>query len=489
MAHPKLKQLESSVQMRLYTLTKRQFVLVFAGFFACFFTTMIIGLAGPQIITENNLKAGQLGSKVNLKTGPFKIDSGMVTVFNQQLWLLCKLQIFGLRKKGYTLEKHFRVSVKIMGRNKDSSYKLISHAFHNRTRTLKCTVKGCEHFVILHISNIEHPSYQITVEFHDLNLPSVIGVRNVVFMFKYYNAEFTQIEIWFRFAFLVMSFAVTCLFAHTLRRFPLREWTIEQKWMSILLPLLLLYNDPIFPLNFLLHSWIPLALDAVLQVSFLAALLMFWLCAFHGIRQSERTFVSFYLPKIMIVGLMWITGCVLLGWQQHNELYDPSYQYKVDIGHFLGLKIFFFIVGGVYLLYLLILIVKAYLELRNMPYFDVRVKFLTGLMLSVVAISLTAVGLRFGTAIVQDNFIAEITTQYKNSAEFLCFYGLFNFYLYTMAFVYSPSKSAVKDALNRDSTSFTMLYDSDEDIIYGKSDRTTRRNGAKEEKLEDENTF
>ena len=33
-----------------------------------------------------------------------------------------------------------------------------------------------------------------------------------------------------------------CLFAHTLRRFPLREWTIEQKWMSILLPLLLLYN-------------------------------------------------------------------------------------------------------------------------------------------------------------------------------------------------------------------------------------------------------
>lgn len=32
--------------MRLYTLTKRQFVLVFAGFFACFFTTMIIGLAG-----------------------------------------------------------------------------------------------------------------------------------------------------------------------------------------------------------------------------------------------------------------------------------------------------------------------------------------------------------------------------------------------------------------------------------------------------------
>ena len=36
---------------------------------------------------------------------------------------------------------------------------------------------------------------------------------------------------------------------------------------------------------------------------------------------------------------------------------------------FQGLKIFFFIVGGIYLLYLIILIVKAYFELRNMPYF------------------------------------------------------------------------------------------------------------------------
>ncbi|XP_065057138.1 transmembrane protein 181-like [Rhopilema esculentum] len=488
MAHPKLRQLESSVQMRLYTLTKRQFVLVFVGFFSCFVITFIIGLAGPPIISQNTLTARQLDPKVNLMTGPFKMESGMLTVFNQQLWLLCKLQISGLRKKEFTFEKQFRVFVKIMGRNKHtSSYKLLSQSFHNRTRTIKCTVKGCEHFVVLHISNIEHPSYQISIRFHELSFPSVLKVRNILFMFKYYNAEFTQIEIWFRFAFLVLSFTVTCLFAHTLKRFPLREWTIEQKWMSLLLPLLLLYDDPIFPLNFLLHSWIPLAIDAVFQVTFLAAMLMFWLCAFHGIRQSERTFVGFYLPKIMIVGIMWVIGCVLLGWQQHNELFDPSYQYKVDIGHFVGLKIFFFIVGGIYLLYLIILIVKAYFELRNMPYFDVRVKFLTGLMLSVVAISLTATGMRFGTAIVQDNFVAEITTQYQNSAEFLCFYGLFNFYLYTMAFVYSPSKSAVKDALNRDNTSFTMLYDSDEDVIYGR--KSSKRGTPKEDKSEEEDAF
>lgn len=39
-----------------------------------------------------------------------------------------------------------------------------------------------------------------------------------------------------------------CLFAHSLRKFSMRDWGIEQKWMSILLPLLLLYNGrPFLP--------------------------------------------------------------------------------------------------------------------------------------------------------------------------------------------------------------------------------------------------
>jgi len=34
-----------------------------------------------------------------------------------------------------------------------------------------------------------------------------------------------------------------------------------------------------------------------------------------------------------------------------------------------GFKVFFFLVGGLYLLYLLYLLVRAYAELRSMPYF------------------------------------------------------------------------------------------------------------------------
>lgn len=43
----------------------------------------------------------------------------------------------------------------------------------------------------------------------------------------------------------------------------------------------------------------------------------------------------------------------------------------------------------------------------------------------------------------EDNFVSEISTNYQNSVEFVSFYGLLNFYLYTMAFVYSPSRNAL----------------------------------------------
>lgn len=64
-------------------------------------------------------------------------------------------------------------------------------------------------------------------------------------------------------------------------------------------------------------------------------------------------------------------------------------------------------------------------------------------MLIVLTISIAITVMRFGVRVLQDNFVAELTTNYKNSAEFMAFYGLLNFYLHTMAYVYSPSRNAV----------------------------------------------
>jgi len=75
---------------------------------------------------------------------------------------------------------------------------------------------------------------------------------------------------------------------------------------------------------------------------------------------------------------------------------------------------------------------------------DLRLKFMTVLMLIVLAVSVTITVLRFGlNPLWADHFVPELSAHYQTSAMFAAFYGLLNFYVFTMAFVYSPSRNAV----------------------------------------------
>ncbi|XP_055046500.1 transmembrane protein 181 isoform X1 [Misgurnus anguillicaudatus] len=451
--------------MRLYTLSKRHFVLVFVFFFFCFAVSALIGVTGPKIISENYYN-GLIITVNGSKTGPFQIKSQPLSNYNQQLWLTSVIEV---QNNVGDFWKNFGMNVELQGVMQDASVMRISDNVHNKNRSLHCTANQqiCDEIIVLHLGYLNYTQYHINISFRGLD-DLKDDIKNVTFVLKMYNATFSQVEIWFRFVFVVMTFIVTCMFAHSLRKFSMRDWGIEQKWMSILLPLLLLYNDPFFPLSFLMNSWFPGTLDAFFQATFLCALLLFWLCVYHGIRvQGERKFWTFYVPKLVMVGLLWLSAVTLGIWQTVNELQDPTYQYKVDIQNFQGMKIFFLLLVGLYVLYLVFLVVRACSELKNMPYTDLRLKFLTALTLVVLMISMVILYLRFGSRALQDNFVAELSTHYQNSAEFLSFYGLLNFYLYTLAFVYSPSKNALYDSQLKDNPAFSMLNDSDDEVIYG----------------------
>nr|XP_018667761.1 transmembrane protein 181-like isoform X2 [Ciona intestinalis] len=467
-----------SIQMRLYSLSKRQFVLVFFTFIAGFLLSVFTGFAGPAIISTTHVNTSHLSEPpTSIASGPFKFFSPVLSTFNQQIWLLANLHI--QNPTGATFGQPFQLSVTMFAIGEDGAGSA-GLSVHVRERTLLCHGQGwCEPIVVLHLGYLEYTKFRVSVSFDGLQNISY-PVNDVQFEFKTYNPVFTQVEVWFRFAFLVATFIVTCLFAHTLRKYHMQNWTIEQKWMSFLLPLLLLYNDPIFPLGFLVKSWVPGILDTVFQAAFLCTLLLFWLCAFHGIRSTseKRPFLTFYLPKVLLCGLVWLAAVTLGSWQQYNELLDPTYQYRIDMKNFLGMKVFFFIIGSVYIMYLVFLLIRACTELHTKPYFNLRLKFLTGITACVIAVSVAIVVLRFGSQVLQDNFVAQISTKYQNSAEFVCFYALLNFYTYTMAFVYSPSQNYGTEPYFRADTGFTLVNDSDEDVIYGNYEEMPLTNGV-----------
>jgi len=87
-------------------------------------------------------------------------------------------------------------------------------------------------------------------------------------------------------------------------------------------------------LSFLIDSWLPGALDALFQASFLCALLLFWLCVYHGLRQNDRRWLIFYFPKVVLVGSIWLSMIVVAMWQEYEEVSDPTFSYQLDTEHF-----------------------------------------------------------------------------------------------------------------------------------------------------------
>ncbi|XP_054542440.1 transmembrane protein 181 isoform X4 [Pan troglodytes] len=292
--------------MRLYTLSKRHFVLVFVVFFICFGLTIFVGIRGPKVIQTSAANFSLNNSK---KLKPIQILSNPLSTYNQQLWLTCVVELD--QSKETSIKTSFPMTVKVDGVAQDGTTMYIHNKVHNRTRTLTCAGK-CAEIIVAHLGYLNYTQYTVIVGFEHLKLP----IKGMNFTWKTYNPAFSRLEIWFRFFFVVLTFIVTCLFAHSLRKFSMRDWGIEQKWMSVLLPLLLLYNDPFFPLSFLVNSWLPGMLDDLFQSMFLCALLLFWLCVYHGIRvQGERKCLTFYLPKFFIVGLLWLASVTLGIWQ------------------------------------------------------------------------------------------------------------------------------------------------------------------------------
>ncbi|KAM9234529.1 transmembrane protein 181 isoform 2-T2 [Dugong dugon] len=435
--------MEPLAPMRLYTLSKRHFVLVFVIFFVCFGLTVLVGIKGPKVIQTSAANFSLNNSK---KLKPIQILSNPLSTYNQQLWLTCVIELN--QSKETSVQTRFTMTVKVDGVAQDGTIMFIHNKVHNRTRTLTCAEK-CAEIIVAHLGYLNYTQYTVTVGFEQLL------IKEMNFTWKTYHPAFSQLEIWFRFVFVVLTFIVTCLFAHSLRKFSMRDWGIEQKWMSILLPLLLLYNDPFFPLSFLVNSWLPGMLDDLFQSLFLCALLLFWLCVYHGIRvQGERKCLTFYLPKFFIVGLLWLASVTLGIWQTVNELHDPMYQYRVDTGNFQGMKIFFMVVAATYILYLLFLIVRACSELHHMPYVDLRLKFLTALTFVVLVISIVILYLRFGAQVLQDNFVAELSTHYQN---YILFIG-------SLPLWQCPPRT---ESQLKDNPAFSMLNDSDDDVIYG----------------------
>ncbi|XP_008565055.1 PREDICTED: transmembrane protein 181 isoform X2 [Galeopterus variegatus] len=151
--------------MRLYTLSKRHFVLVFVVFFICFGLTVFVGIKGPKVIQTSAANFSLNNSK---KLKPIQIRSNPLSTYNQQLWLTCVVELD--QSKETSIQTSFLMTVKVDGVAQDGTTTYIHNKVHNRTRTLTCAGK-CAEIIVAHLGYLNYTQYTVIVGFEHLKLP------------------------------------------------------------------------------------------------------------------------------------------------------------------------------------------------------------------------------------------------------------------------------------------------------------------------------
>nr|CAG4643825.1 EOG090X03I5 [Lepidurus arcticus] len=429
---------ERSVQMRLYSMHKREFVVVFAAFFVCFGIGTFIGLAGPPILTTTVVKASSFSPELNqslMSTGTFLVKTPSLTSYHQQLWLVA--QIITRKRDDETFDKPFQVSISMQGFSDESAEIYPPQLLENRTRHLFCEKDGCNDLVLLHMGYIAASHEVFSINFSGLQtIHERYTIQDVVFNIRCFNPSFTKFEIWFRFLFLITTFIVSCVYFHNLRTYFMLYWSMEQKWLVVLLPLLVLYNSPFFPLVFLVESWFPKFFSLLCQTTFLSAVLLCWVCTCHGLRQTEKRLV-FYLPKLLIIGMIWVTIVLAVACQEHGKAVDPAYSFQTDAPHYYGLIVFLLVLCATYLTYLVVLVLRAYAELRAMPFFNARLKFMTAMIVIVLMTTVLLICFKYGMKNLNINFPSGIGVQYRWRCPFTRFHITLQTYTGTSEYYYT----------------------------------------------------
>ena len=132
------------------------------------------------------------------------------------MWLMGE---FVVQESQAEVSQAFTLMVTVVGLDKGlKKGDLIGPRRHNRTRRLTCSGSQCQPIILLHMGFLPESRYLVNVSFLGLDARYSDSVKDINFTWATYNPSFTELEIVFRFLFLVITFAVLGYFLSSLRK-------------------------------------------------------------------------------------------------------------------------------------------------------------------------------------------------------------------------------------------------------------------------------
>jgi hypothetical protein len=316
----------------------------------------------------------------------------------------------------------------------------LSDSVEQQTETVLCS-KGesmCSPLYFSRVGDIYFSDYQVDVVFNSTKGLPLKG-SNVYFRKTWGTFKFTNWLIGIKLFFLFVSAGVAAWYIAQVNTLTAREQNVEQGWVAGLVLALVLFNDPFYIAEVSFGSNPARLLNVAFQVTFLQLLLLFWLLALDNMRllgkESGVSNSKFFRPKVSFLAFYWIMMALYFGYIKYKGSdggadYDPL----ATNTNFALVKAICAMLGVFYVLWYAYLLVVSLEQLRARR---VRYRYLMLLNSSMVVLF----------------FIALASGGYSpappSGGQWTSLITIFNLYVFTLCYLYSPSASAVAAAKQR----------------------------------------
>ncbi|KAJ3445429.1 transmembrane protein [Anaeramoeba flamelloides] len=422
-------------QYLIDTWKKKKLIVVFIILISVVVLSAIIGAIGPEELYNRKLDFGISPTKTRYSQN---VTIKSLTKNHQLLVVQSKFR--NRQEYGLMVELPFETRVfgnNISPYNRSSKFEEIVSTVHKRV--VKCEPKKtCTSHTIAYMPYLKYRNYRVE-SIHEFNELGYL-FDHIYFDFYYVNKAMVSFEIVFRYIFVMTVLAVMFILVRVTRGIAFKNYTITQKWITYLLVLLLLKNNPIFSAQLIDHSLFVRVLDFFFTAAFRIALLAFFLIITDSYRYSkeERNTRRYYLPRIIPLLLISLFILIIYFNLITNELNDPQIEEERDIAGFRSMHTFIFYLFITYICWIFISTIQTFVavfkkngQLNNLTEENVSYKkrFLFFFTLELIL-------LIFGNIEFFGNFLPKVRT---SSYEFIMMFSVDTIIIIFYGFSFLPS--------------------------------------------------
>lgn len=366
--------------------------------------------------------------------------------------------------KDYTINEeiieNLKLDISVFGKNdqlSDETFPIETNKVV--TEDLLCSTgsQSCWGFVVAFEDTISYPYYYVNVSLPDTDNPAKQYVGDVVFQFSWYTDSFTQEQLTMRLIFLFTTTVLFFAFFFFLRTLPFEEWTIEQKWVIVLIISLVFFNNPFYPFEFLVGGWFFPTLDCFGQVVHISINLLFWLMIYDYYRRNEgmMTLKKEDIVKPVVLGIYGALSLALFLWFKLSHDFDPIFGDTQSSSGLVFLFFFCSLLFGAIIVWIIVIIMLAFPVVHKTPENAHRFYALT---IPTIIVLISIVG---------SLFFGSFGPVRRNAPAFMYFFTLYNIYVWVIAFCFWPAKPNFSRASNP--SEFSPIYKDEKpsDIFSG----------------------